>query len=354
MNDYIERKQFNEFSITDPFFTTLREDYDGFDSWFIKKSNETAFVVQNDGELKAFMYVKSEKEPIELTDEANLNSVERIKFGTFKINSTGTILGDRFLAFMLRKIVTFNNIEECYVTVFDKHVKTIHLFERFGFEKKGHNSRGEWVLVKNLHKVYVDDYKNFPKITVSQGKIHQLAFFPKFHDMLFPESQPVNSEVNIADGAPSNTVTKTYLTKIPGASAIQQGDVLVVYRTKPNGALSANFGSVATAVGKVISVRNINDFSSYSEFVEFVGKGTVFSEHELQSFWNNKSYPYLIKFIYNFSFKKRPILRDIRDIGATPDISYTGDPYWGHAVYTNEQFLKLLFKGEVNESFIIN
>ena len=288
-------KSLTNFQLQILFFSTLREDYDGFDSWFIKKSDETAYVVQNDGELKAFMYVKSEKEPIELTDETDLNSIERIKFGTFKINSTGTILGDRFLAFMLRKIVTFTNVEECYVTVFDKHVKIIHLFERFGFEKKGHNSRGEWVLVKNLRKVYVDDYKNFPKITLSQGKIHQLAFFPKFHDMLFPESQPVNSEVSIADDAPSNTVTKTYLTKIPGASTIQQGDLLVVYRTKPTGALSANFGSVATAVGKVISVKNINDFSSYSEFVEFVGKGTVFSEHELQSFWNSKSYPYLIK-----------------------------------------------------------
>lgn len=355
MDEYIVVKQFKDFSVKDPFFESLSADYEGFEKWFARKTNENAFIVAKNAELKAFMYVKKEDEPIELTDEENLEAHERIKFGTFKINSTGTILGDRFLGYMLRKIVSETDIDECYVTVFDKHNKTIRLFERFGFEKVGHNLRGEWVLVKYMKKTQSDDYKNFPKISISNSSIHQLAFYPTYHDKLFPESRVKGSNTTtVADEAPSNTITKTYLSSIKSTQKIKSGDILVVYRTNPNKTRYAAFNSVASAVGKVLSVKNIDDFSSFEEFISYIGKGTVFSLRELQMFWQEKKYKYLIKFIYNFSLKKRPILIQIKEIGATPDVSYAGEEYWGHATYTKEQFLKLLEQGDVNESFIIN
>lgn len=58
---------------------------------------------------------------------------KRLKCGTFKIDARGTKMGERFV----RKIFDFampHDIQEVYVTIFDKHQGLIGLLERYGFK----------------------------------------------------------------------------------------------------------------------------------------------------------------------------------------------------------------------------
>ena len=55
-------KPFAEIDIGDPFFDSLKKDYEGFSDWYGKKSagGETAYVdLSETGALQAFLYVKS-------------------------------------------------------------------------------------------------------------------------------------------------------------------------------------------------------------------------------------------------------------------------------------------------------
>lgn len=56
----IEEKYIKNIDISDAFFNSLREDYEGFDNWISKKAfcNEKAYVLFNDGKLVAFLYLK--------------------------------------------------------------------------------------------------------------------------------------------------------------------------------------------------------------------------------------------------------------------------------------------------------
>ena len=170
----VKLKKFEEVNLTDSFFDTLREDYDGqkFDQWFKKKGNESAYVFENKKGIQGFLYLK-----IELPNEKDYSKIspilspkKRLKIGTFKINSSGFRLGERFL-----KIIFDNacqtGVDEIYVTLFENKRRDVmrlkSFLEEWGFVKYGYkNDNGELVLVKSM-KIYDDtrDPKhNYPLI----------------------------------------------------------------------------------------------------------------------------------------------------------------------------------------------
>ena len=57
-------KPFAQIDVKDPFFDTLRKDYQGFEDWFERKAQEgaNAFVMHGeDGTLQAFLFLKVEE-----------------------------------------------------------------------------------------------------------------------------------------------------------------------------------------------------------------------------------------------------------------------------------------------------
>src|SRR5436190_953555 len=55
-HDYI-----GNISVTDTFFDSFRRDYSGFDNWFNRKADETAYLCSSDnGKIQAFLYLKVE------------------------------------------------------------------------------------------------------------------------------------------------------------------------------------------------------------------------------------------------------------------------------------------------------
>jgi len=56
----VTKKHFGEVNLKDSFFDGFREDYDDFDKWFNRKSDEIAYVTHINDRILSFLYVKVE------------------------------------------------------------------------------------------------------------------------------------------------------------------------------------------------------------------------------------------------------------------------------------------------------
>lgn len=346
-NDVIQKVRIGCLDFQDSFFNSLRNDYDGFDDWLHKKVDDEAYVLINQHQLLGFLYLKDETES-DNSIYPSFDKRRRLKIGTFKIDSHGTVLGQRFLSIILRKMLN-EGYDFTYVTLFSKQTGLISLFEKFGFKKWGSKSNGELVYFKDL-VVFNDVYKDFPRINLLEDtQKHLLGIYPNFHTKLFPYSR-LHTERNhiVEDLSFTNTSEKVYLTKMLGVKNILPGDLIVIYRTSETGK-PAEYNSVATSICTVVEVIDISNFRLLDDFLQYCGKGTIFTQRELIGFWNNKRYPYIIKMLYNTSLQKRIIRKDLIE-----QVGLNRDNYFGYLNITDNQFYKILEMGKINESFIIN
>lgn len=118
----VQKIKFGKINLNDSFFDSLKEDYVGFDKWFLKKYDEEAYITinSNNGMLLSFLYLKVEDE------NENYNNISplfkpkrRLKVGTFKVISNGFRLGERFIKIIFDNALK-NRVQEIYVTIFDK------------------------------------------------------------------------------------------------------------------------------------------------------------------------------------------------------------------------------------------
>ena len=60
--DNLKYLRFSEINLSDTFFDSLKQDYEEFPSWFLRKANERAYVLfsEQDGGIQGFMYLKTE------------------------------------------------------------------------------------------------------------------------------------------------------------------------------------------------------------------------------------------------------------------------------------------------------
>ncbi|WP_141604479.1 hypothetical protein [Terrilactibacillus laevilacticus] len=346
-NDVIEYVSFTELDVHTPFFASLIADYDGFEKWFDKKAKkgEKAYILR-ENELLGFLYLKEENEE-DNSIRPLFEKKRRLKVGTFKIEAHGTVLGERFIGIILKKMIE-EGYQESYVTIFDKQKPLIKLFKKFGFILWGKKNNDELVFTKTLD-VKNDVYQDFPCISTQNKDKFLLSIYPKYHTKLFPYSklQTENSHI-IEDLSFTNTIEKVYLAGMSGMDKIKEGDIIVIYRTTEKGK-NAEWSSVATSVCTVIDTKNINEFDNYDDFIKYCGKGTIFTKGELSTLWCNKRYPHIIKMLYNISLPKRIV----RHVLIEKSIINRND-YAGFIPLSDKQFKKILELGEVNESFIIN
>jgi predicted GNAT family N-acyltransferase len=140
--DILYQKQFKDINLNDPFFDSLKSDYPEFVDWFRRKSEEYAYVFEDsDNTIDGFLYLKPENEELDDIDEP-LPKKPRLKIGTFKINSHGTRLGERFMKKSF-DIAFDHEVKEIYVTLFEKQTQLIRLFEKYGFEYITTKTKGD-------------------------------------------------------------------------------------------------------------------------------------------------------------------------------------------------------------------
>lgn len=324
----VKKQDFAEVDLQNSFFDSFREDYDGFDKWFNKKADETAYVCYNKDELSAFLYIKVENEDENYSDiTPNFSRKKRLKIGTLKVISNGYKIGERFLKIIFDNALQYR-VDEIYVTIFDKRpeqLRLISLLEDWGFVYFGDKNTPtgiEKVFVKNFDRSQQINIEN-PKITFpfssKESKVFIVPIYPEYHTELFPDSiLKTESPKNFVENEPHrNALSKVYISRSYFRN-LKSGDLIVFYRTGDQG--NAINTGVVTTIGIVDSM--IDNISDEETFIRLCRKRSVFSDNELREHWNynKQNRPFIVNFLYTYSFKKRPNLRWLNENGIVPDI----------------------------------
>ena len=256
----MEKVKFQQVNLEDPFFTSLKEDYNGFEDWFQRKSDSEAYIQKkDDGELEAFLYLKIEEGVVEDVSP-KLPEGKHLKVGTFKIDAHNTKLGEYFIQ-MIMRVAAYEQVGDIYVTIFEKHEGLVNLLKRYGFElqgTKGTPKNPESVYVKSMTAVGDDLCKCFPFVHTNGKNKYMLSVYPDYHTPLFPDSilntEQRNRDELIKDVSHTNSIHKVYLCKMKGVEMLIPGDILVIYRTS-DGQGPAYYRSVATSICVVEEVK---------------------------------------------------------------------------------------------------
>jgi hypothetical protein len=348
-----EWHKFSEVNLEDPFFDSLKADYIEFPIWFKKKSDtgESALVFNDEKGIGAFVYLKNENETIELADKI-LPSTPRIKIGTLRLAERyrGMRLGEGALGVSLWKWRD-DKVEDIYVTVFEKYFQLISLFEKFGFNCVGKNSRGESIYLKSRNTIdYSDPYKAFPFIRPYFQKAGIIPIYEKFHDRLFPYSELKIRSREIEEETAGNGITKVFIGTPFTAMHYEIGEPVGIFRVF-EGESGKTYKSVVTSYCTITKVNIIkikgNAIMSLSDFIKNAGNKTVYSEEELKEIYC-KDNVVMLELIYNGYFGKghNVIHKNLKDLGMFDSHPYSLD-------YTKEQFIKLLEMGDVDVQNVI-
>ncbi len=317
----VKRDYFGNINLGDEFFDSFRTDYDGFDKWYNGKSgdNDKAYVYYEDDILKAFLFIKVEDENESYYDiKPPFSRKKRLKIGTFKVVSNGLRIGERFLKIVFDNARQYK-VDEIYVTIFDKRselLNLIYLLEKFGFKYYGEKiskSGVEKVLVRDFSKN--SDDQN-PKLTFPwlsrTSDVYIIPIRPEYHTKLFPDSiLRTESAEDFVDNEPyRNAISKVYVSHSLTRN-LKSGDIIVFYRS------GGIYKGVATTIGIVENVIIPKDFK---ELVEVCHRRTVLTETELREYWERypKNKPFVINFLYAFSFIKRKTLKEMLESGILP------------------------------------
>lgn len=346
---------FNEVSLSDGFFDSLREDYPGFDEWFAGKSaaGEAALVHRDDEGIGAFVYLKEENEAVELEDGA-LPALPRLKIGTLKVadRAQGERLGEGAIGLALwrwRKI----GHAQVYVTVFEKHASLVGMLRKFGFSNVGAKEKGESVYVKDKRRLdYSDPYRCFPFIDPSFKAANLLAINDDFHDQLFPYSELANQFQETFQTAAANGVTKIYI-GAAASMAASPGRPLLIYRKYTGKDGQPGFKSVITSYCMVTDVASIKhegrELMSFEDFMRRVKNKSVFSDDELVAWYRGRRNLMVVEMVYlgYFGLGHNVSWRWLSDNG-----------YWhaGHpnqTTYTRAEFMSIVERGDVDVEALV-
>lgn len=315
--------KFEDVDLNDAFFDSLCEDYEGqkFDQWFKKKGKESAYVFEDKDGLKGFLYLKIElpSEPDYLKITPVLSSKKRLKIGTFKIDSSGFRLGERFLKIIFDN-ASKNAVDEIYVTLFedkrDDVIRLKSLLEQWGFVRYGYkNANHELVLVKTM-KEYRNELSpklNYPLVK-TKADIYILPIKAEYHTDLFPDKILKNEDMHLYEEnlAHRYAIEKIYLT---GAFNIEAkpGDLILVYRMSDK--LYKNYSSVITGLAIVQEIVTTKDVE---ECVSLCKNRSIFNEPNIRALY--RRCPTVVK-ILDFTTFENPVtlqkLRELKVVDAT-------------------------------------
>jgi len=356
----VTKQLFGEINLEDSFFDSFKEDYKGFEKWFLKRSDEITYVTINKGNILSFLFLKVEGKEESYSD---INPVfapkRRLKIGTFKVISNGVRLGERFMKIIFDNAIQYK-VDEIYVTIFDKseeQKRLIGLLEDWGFVLYGKKTTENGVEL-----VYVRDFKpsfniENPKLTFpylsKNTNIFMIPIYPDYHTELMPDSiLTTESPYDFVENQPHrNAISKVYISRSIERN-INKGDIIVFYRTAAQDR-SAYYSSVITTIaiaeGKIVTINDENDF------ILKCRKRSIFTGDELKKYWNwsSKNRPFIINFLYTHSFPtgKRINRQRLLELGV---ISGTKDELRGLKRITKEQFELILQETKTNESLIVD
>jgi predicted nucleic acid-binding protein len=351
----VKKTVFGNVDIRSEFFDSFRQDYggDAFDKWFARKADEAAYVCHQGNDLVAFLYLKPEGPEENYSDiEPRFPPKRRLKIGTFKVEMNGFKLGERFLKIIFDNALR-QNVEEIYVTIFPNTAgqqRLVKLLQDFGFVDHGTKSGTygkELVLVRSMRKAFDADTPSltFPFVSVS-ARAFIVPIWPSFHTSLLPDSiLRTESPANFVEQFPHrNAIRKVYISRSIKRD-LRRGDAIVFYRT------GGFYRSVVTTVGIVENV--IVKIRDAAHFISLCRKRSVFNDKELLEWWDYKKHnrPFIVEFLYAYSFTKRPNMKELIDHGIIRDV--TSAPQ-GFEPLTKDQFRTILRLAQADPRSFVN
>lgn len=308
----VRKTVFGDVDLNDPFFDTFRSSYKEFDKWFAKKCDQEAYICKKDGkQIQGFLYLK-----VEGPDESYSNispafaPKKRLKVGTFKVESTGFRLGERFIKIIFDNAIA-QKVDEIYVTLFTGRPELEALFDllqRWGFYEYGTKTTDngtERVLVKTLNQ-YIPELsvkENYPNLDKTRQKFY-LPIEATYHTPLLPDSKlRTENEVDFMGQDPQKYALQKVYISFSFKRNMKPGDFLLLYRkgTTPG---RKGYESVVTTVGVIDEVKY--NFATKEEFFETCENRSVFTKEELEEFWRTRRDRLLvIKFIFVKSLNHR-------------------------------------------------
>jgi L-amino acid N-acyltransferase YncA len=274
----VDSRQLHSVDLQDPIFSSLRDDYAGFDQWFrtAARAGRQGWVVSGtDGNYAGICFLKPDDDEYRLGGKV-------LKLSTFKVATENQ--GNRYGELLLKTLfdyVRLNSYLSVWVTVFEKHASLIALLEQFGFERLNERSpldeavyaksfRTQGVDTSTLDSLSLHVRYGPPCARITAGTTFVIPIQPHFHQMLFPDfPDPVQPLFQSAPGPFGNALRKAYLCN-SSISQIAPGSTLLFYRSR-------DLRSVTT-VGVVDRVMRS---ANASQIIRFVGQRTVYSEAEI-------------------------------------------------------------------------
>lgn len=311
----VKKEYFGNIDESDSFFDTFRISYKGFDEWFARKSEEEAYICRTDrNEILGFLYLKTEYEDENYSDiTPAFTPKKRLKIGTFKVETSGFRLGERFVKIIFDNALE-RNVDEIYVTLFEDRLElkaledllTVWGFERFG--EKSTNGKKEAVFVKHLgtYTNTLSVKQNFPNVLLNKQKFI-VPILAKYHTTLLPDSKlNTENEIDFLGKEPHKYALQKVYISWSSERNINPGDILIFYRMGEENS-NKKYTSVLTTIGIVDRIEF--GFNTKEEFLTTCQNRSVFSKDDLELFWINHRYNLMVlKFIFVKSLIKRPTL----------------------------------------------
>lgn len=283
--------------LNDPFFDSLREDYD-FNKWFEKCCREGRHAwtyFDGPGHPRAICIYKEELTPI-VTDENRALPGKALKLCTFKVGPQvrGRKIGELFLKAAFQ-YAGKNKLEHIYLTMKPgKQPYLQDMLEEYGFYFIGHYNN-DHVFVKDnpvtppnsllppleYNIRFFPHFKNGPEVNK-----YIIPIMPEFHSQIFPEIQ--KQQGLFAQGTVGNAIKLAYLchAKISGLVA---GDLILFYRSHDLQAI--------TSLGVIESVHDLDDVD---KIVPLVSKRTVYSLDDISKMAEKKTKVILFRSAMHF------------------------------------------------------
>ncbi len=283
-------------NLSDTFFDSLREGYDGFDNWFNNQCSKTgrhAWVWLENDDIQAICIYKSEESPIVNSDNQGLPG-KTLKLCTFKVSKLGYKIGELLLKQSFNHVID-NNYRHLYATIEpDTHKFLEELLRDYGFYPFGLDTRGR-------DHVYVKDFpekppktndnpleyaiKYYPYIKLESNSVFLVPIQPQFHKVLFPELEKQPDLFTSDAMSAGNAIKQAYICKSPTKS-IRSGDILFFYRTTDYKAI--------TTYGVVDQFHIEQD---PDKIFQWVSKRTVYSMEEIKDMADKDVKVILFRFI---------------------------------------------------------
>ncbi len=349
----VRKTLFGKTDLSDPFFDSFREDYPGFDSWFNRKSEDSAYVCLQGGKVVAFLYLKAEDEREPYPDIfPPLSPKRRLKIGTLKVELNGFKLGERFLKIVFDNAIRLR-VQEIYVTIFSRSAeqeRLIKLLEDFGFRAHGEkrNSYGsEKVYIRDMTLCFnvAEPRLTFPFIS-RLSRAFLVPIRPEYHTELLPDSiLRTESPSDFVEQEPHrNAIRKVYVSRSVFKELVT-GDIIIFYRT------GGYHKSVVTTLG-ILEKAHL-DIQSEDDFIRRCRKRSVFTDADLRLQWrlypNLK--PFVVDFLYAYSFPKRPNMAALIEHGIIRDVQSAPR---GFERITREQFETVLRLTNTDSCIIVD